>query len=237
VRRLLANGRLTVQDKEVVLGMAAAGASTADMAAAVDAHPATIKRLLAKVGAARGHGGSRGGIWATGEEGAGQKGKGSATSAERIELTPEMVWVDALARMYGLGMDAEQYSALVGAYPALAQKGRKSPQERLALLHGALEDFYPRLVGKKSGQHDLGIDVLRMFNSSYLAIRSELPVQPPIDDAATLAAFEEQVAVGEMYRGTRRVVSPVPTQESDRPARSSFWSVATGAPSQGCMKP
>ena len=204
MRRLLVNGRLTVHDKQVVLEMAAAGSSTADMATAVDAHPATIKRLLARAGVSREHGGAR--------EGAGQTGKGSETSAERIELTPEMVWVDALARMYGLGMSTQQYGALVRAFPALRGK-RKSPQQRLALLHGALEDFYPRLVGKKVGKRDMGEDVLAMFNSSYLAIKSELPVQPPIEDEVTLAAFEEQVAVGEMGRGTRRVVGRRPREE------------------------
>ena len=234
MRRLILNARLTVADKQVVLAMADAGASTAAMAAAVGAHPATIKRLLVKVGASREHGGSRGGIWATGEEGAGQTGKGSATSAERIELTPEMVWVDALARIYGLGMSDEQYAALVGAFPALREKGkRKSPEERFLLLHEALEDFYPRLVGKKLGRRDMGEDVLSAFNSSYLALRSEMPVQPPIDDASTLAAWEEQVAVGEMGSGTRVVRRFAPTSEAAvarSSAAASFWDEGTGPP-------
>ena len=224
--RLIANARLTVEDKQVVLGMAAAGASTADMAAAVHAHPATIKRLLVKAGVSREHGGAR--------AEAGQTGKGSKTSEERIELTPEMVWVDALARLYGLGMDKYQYGALVRAFPALKGK-RKSPQERLALLHGALEDFYPRLAGKKVGSHDLGVEVLQMFNSSYQAIKDELPVPPPIDDEATLAAFEEQVAVGEMAGGARRMgQAGVPGLDVEPEERiyKGFWSAGTAAPSE-----
>lgn len=226
MRRVLANPRLTVHDKQVVLEMAAAGASTADMAAAVGAHAATIWRLLAKAGVSRPHGGAR--------AEAGQTGKGSETAAERIELTPEMVWVDALARLYGLGMSKQQYSALVRAFPALKGK-RKSPQERLALLHGALEDFYPRLAGKKVGSHDLGVEVLQMFNSSYQAIKSEMPVPPPLDDETTLAAFEEQVAVGEMGRGARRVVSRTVREEDEEVGGgpvvpAAFWPVGAQPP-------
>lgn len=221
MRRLIPNGRLTVHDKQVVFDMFAGGASTADIAAAVDANTTTVTRLIARAGLSSGAGGAR--------AGAGQKGKGSATSAERIELTPEMVWVDALARMYGLGMNTQQYGALVRAFPALRGK-RKSPQQRLALLHGALEDFYPRLAGKKVGRHDLGEDVLAMFNSSYQAIKDEMPVQPPIDDEATLAAFEEQVAVGEMGRGTRRVGGIRAVIEGAPSAPFPFWAGSSAPP-------
>lgn len=200
-----------------------------------------VQRLLKEAGLGRKHGGSRGGIWATGEEGAGQKGFGGGRGPgeKRLEATPETVWVDALARIYFMGIDDAQYEEMRSRYAALPSVSRRmKPEARLDEIYAAIDLYYPHLKGRKVEGHDMGDHVIAMANSSIKAILDELPIDDPAKRLDVMAAIEQQAAEGGMAPGTRRLPRLVTEEmgEGELPRGVPFPTPAALAEAEAAME-
>lgn len=201
--RLVENTRhLTVTERAEIIARAVSDPtlSGAQLAKEYDVTARQVQRVLKQAGVGRKHGGARAGAGQVGY------GGGKEVAEQRHELTPEMVWVIALSRLYFLGQNEQQYAAMRKRHPTLKAKQRSAPA-RLEEIADVAAVFYPHLRGLKTDGHDMGDHVLAMANESINAILEHSPIDDPVHRLDVMAAIEQQAAEGGMAPGGRRVAA------------------------------